>query len=213
MSKKPVSKRPRWQQQKRRPRPATPKIILFNKPFLTLCQFSGEPHDSLLKDFIPIPDVYPAGRLDKDSEGLLLLTNNGIIQARITQPKQRTYKSYWVLVEGEPSEESLAQLRQGVELKDGQTLPARAEVIDAPDLWQRIPPVRVRKSIHDTWLNISICEGRNRQVRRMTAAIGHPTLRLVRHQIGSFQLNGLQPGEYKELSLSEIPPELLPARK
>lgn len=213
MNRKPVSKRPRWQQPTRRPRPAVPKVILFNKPFLTLCQFSGEPQDSLLKDFIPIPDVYPAGRLDKDSEGLLLLTNNGIIQARITQPKQRTYKSYWVLVEGEPSEAALEQLRRGVELKDGQSLPARVEVMAPPALWARTPPVRVRKSIQDTWLNISICEGRNRQVRRMTAAIGHPTLRLVRHQIGAFQLNELQPGEYKELALTEIPAELLPARK
>lgn len=202
-----------WKNKPRRPRPSTPKVILFNKPFNTLCQFSGEPSDSLLKDFIPVLNVYPAGRLDKDSEGLLVLTNDGIIQARITDPKQQLHKSYWVLVEGEPSAEALQQLEQGVQLNDGKTLPAKVEMIEPPSLWDRNPPVRVRKVIKDTWLNLSICEGRNRQVRRMTAAIGHPTLRLVRHKIGTFNLNSLQPGEYRELALAEIPSELLPQQK
>lgn len=202
-----------WKSKPRRPRPATPKVLLFNKPFNTLCQFSGEPSDSLLKDFISVLNVYPAGRLDKDSEGLLLLTNDGIIQARITDPKQQLHKSYWVLVEGEPSAEALQQLEQGVLLNDGNTLPAKVEIIEPPSLWERNPPVRVRKVIKDTWLNLSICEGRNRQVRRMTAAIGHPTLRLVRHKIGKFNLDSLQPGEYRELTLAEIPSELLPQEK
>lgn len=202
-----------WKNKPRRPRPATPRVLLFNKPFNTLCQFSGKPSESLLKDFIPVADVYPAGRLDKDSEGLLLLTNDGIIQARITDPKQKMRKSYWVLVEGEPSAEALQQLEQGVQLNDGKTLPAKVEIITPPTLWQRTPPVRVRKIIKDTWLNLTINEGRNRQVRRMTAAIGHPTLRLVRHKIGNFTLDSLQPGEYRELTTAEIPTELLPQQK
>lgn len=202
-----------WKTKPRRPRPATPRVLLFNKPFNTLCQFSGEPSDSLLKHFIPVANVYPAGRLDKDSEGLLLLTNDGIIQARITDPKQKMRKSYWVLVEGEPTAEALQQLKQGVLLNDGKTLPAQVEIIAPPTLWQRNPPVRVRKVIKDTWLNLTITEGRNRQVRRMTAAIGHPTLRLVRHRIGNFNLENLQPGEYRELTTAEIPTELLPQQK
>jgi len=211
----PANKKPMaaWQNKPRRPRPLTPKVLLFNKPFNTLCQFSGEPSDSLLKDFIPIPDVYPAGRLDKDSEGLLLLTNDGIIQARITDPSEKLGKSYWVLVEGEPTAESLQQLQQGIKLKDGKTLPADVEIIEPPILWERNPPVRVRKIIKDTWLNITIREGRNRQVRRMTAAIGHPTLRLIRYRIGTFTLEHLQPGEYRELTSDEIPAKLLPQQK
>lgn len=208
MKKKIPHTRPR-----RRPRPSIPRVLLFNKPFNTLCQFSGEIGDSLLKNFIPVVDVYPAGRLDKDSEGLVVLTNDGVLQARITEPQQGIDKSYWVLVEGEPSDTALQQLAQGVQLKDGLTLPAVVNRIQIPTIWPRIPPVRVRQQIKDTWLTLTIREGRNRQVRRMTAAVGHPTLRLIRYRVGPFQLQNLQPGEYLELAHNEIPSTLLPARK
>lgn len=191
-----------------------PILLAFNKPFNVLSQFTGEPHLSTLADYIDIPNVYPAGRLDKDSEGLLLLTNHGPLQARIAEPKFKLPKTYWVLVEGEPDEDSLDQLRQGVELKDGRTQPAQVQVIDEPEfLWPRNPPVRVRKSIQDTWLKLTIKEGKNRQVRRMTAHIGFPTLRLIRASIGPINLTNLQHGEWRYVSLDELPPKLLSAVK
>ena len=175
-------------------------LILFNKPFGVLCQFTDErtgPPRPTLADYIDVPGVYPAGRLDLDSEGLLLLTDDGALQARIADPRFKMPKTYLVQVEGEISEEALAALRRGVHLKDGITRPALAERIEAPELWDRDPPVRFRKSVPDCWLSLTISEGRNRQVRRMTAAVGYPTLRLVRWQIGDWTLEGTQPGTYR----------------
>ena len=179
-------------------------LIAFNKPFGVICQFSGDDSSRpTLADFIDVPGVYPAGRLDQDSEGLLLLTDDGRLQARIADPKHKLAKTYWVQVEGEPSEEQLRQLREGVQLNDGPTLPAEARRLEEPQLWERNPPVRFRKSVPTAWLELVIREGRNRQVRRMTAAVGLPTLRLVRVRIGPWSLEGLQPGEWKDL-----PPQL-----
>ena len=176
------------------------KLILFNKPYGVLCQFSddgsGKP---TLKDYIPVPDVYPAGRLDTDSEGLLLLTDDGLLQARISSPKFKLSKTYWAQVDGEITEQALAQLRKGVELNDGLTRPAQAERLAEPALWPRDPPVRFRKAIPTSWLSLTISEGRNRQVRRMTAAVGFPTLRLVRVRIGDWSIEGLAPGEWREV--------------
>lgn len=176
------------------------KLILFNKPYGVLSQFTdastAAPRPTL-SQFIDVPDVYPAGRLDADSEGLLLLTDNGKLQARIADPRFKLPKTYLVQIEGDVADASLAKLRQGVRLKDGLTLPAAVERIEAPSLWPRDPPVRFRKSVPDGWIKLSIREGRNRQVRRMTAAIGHPTLRLVRWSIGRWSLDGLQPGEWQ----------------
>ena len=175
-----------------------PRLILFNKPFGVLCQFSddgsGKP---TLAQYIKVPQVYPAGRLDTDSEGLLLLTDDGKLQARIADPKFKLAKTYLVQVEGVPDEAALAALRHGVTLKDGKTRPAEAEAIPAPALWPRGSPIRVRQSIPDSWIKLTLREGKNRQVRRMTAAVGHPTLRLVRWQIGEWSVDGLQPGEWR----------------
>lgn len=174
-------------------------LIAFNKPFGVLTQFSGE--GTTLKDYIDVPGVYPAGRLDKDSEGLLLLTDDGALQARISSPKFKLPKAYLVQVERIPDDESLEQLRRGVTLNDGITKPAKVRRIEQPEwLWEREPPVRFRKSVPDCWLEIVITEGRNRQVRRMTAAIGHPTLRLVRHAIGDWTIDALAPGTWRELN-------------
>ncbi len=181
------------------------KLILFNKPFGVLPQFTDRGSDTkraTLSDYIDLPGVYPAGRLDRDSEGLMMLTGDGKLQARIADPKYKTPKAYLVQVEGDLSDDSLAKLRQGVELKDGMTRPAEVERIDEPDLWPRDPPIRVRKSVPDCWLKLTISEGRNRQVRRMTAAVGNPTLRLVRWSVGGWSLEGLQPGEWRHADQS-----------
>lgn len=177
-------------------------LILFNKPYGVLCQFSperGGPPRPTLADFVQRPGVYPAGRLDTDSEGLLLLTDDGRLQSRIADPRFKMAKTYLVQVEGEPDEAALEALRCGVRLKDGMTLPAEARRIDDPALWPRDPPVRFRKSVPDCWIELTIREGKNRQVRRMTAAAGHPTLRLVRWQIGEWSLEGIAQGEWREV--------------
>ncbi|TYP63541.1 pseudouridine synthase [Stutzerimonas stutzeri] len=180
--------------------PAEPRLLLLNKPFDVLTQFNDADGRATLKDFVPVPGVYPAGRLDRDSEGLLLLTNDGQLQARIADPKHKLAKTYWVQVEGEVSAEHLRRLCEGVELNDGMTLPAEARALDEPQLWPRTPPVRFRKSVPTSWLELVIREGRNRQIRRMTAAVGLPTLRLVRVRIGPWSLDGLQPGEWREVA-------------
>ena len=177
-----------------------PRLILFNKPYGVLCQFSddgsGKP---TLAQYIKVPGVYPAGRLDTDSEGLLLLTDDGKLQARIADPKFKLAKTYLAQVEGVPGAAALEALQRGVQLKDGLTRPAEAEPIPSPPLWLREPPIRVRQSIPDSWIKLTLREGKNRQVRRMTAAVGFPTLRLVRWAIGEWSVEGLAPGEWREV--------------
>jgi len=173
-------------------------LIALNKPYGTLCQFTAEPGRACLADCVRVPGVYPAGRLDADSEGLLLLTDDGALQARIADPRHRLEKVYWVQVEGEPGPDSLRILAAGVDLPDGRTRPAKARLLDAPAIWTRHPPIRERRRIPTAWLELTLREGRNRQVRRMTAKVGHPTLRLVRMRIGPWSLDALQPGEWRE---------------
>lgn len=174
------------------------RLILFNKPFGVLSQFTGGGPGETLADFVQVPGVYAAGRLDKDSEGLLLLTDDGALQAQISSPRYNKEKTYLVQVEGEPTDAVLAQLRKGVQLKDGPTRPAQVRRIDPPLLWDRDPPVRFRKNVSDSWIELTITEGRNRQVRRMTAAVGYPTLRLVRWRIADWTVDGLAPGTWRD---------------
>lgn len=183
------------------------RLILFNKPFGVLCQFRDKDGRPVLGDYLRQPDIYPAGRLDHDSEGLLLLTDDGVLQARIADPRWKLPKTYWVQVEGDITDDALARLSRGVTLNDGPTLPAEARRLVAPDLWERHPPIRYRAAIPTSWIAVTLREGRNRQVRRMTAAVGFPTLRLVRVEIGPWSVAGLAPGEWREIevSLDDLP--------
>jgi 23S rRNA pseudouridine2457 synthase len=187
------------------------RLILFNKPYGVLCQFTdakgadpAAPPRPTLSAYIDMPGIYPAGRLDMDSEGLMLLTDDGRLQARISDPKYKMSKTYLVQIEGEITDDALYTLRKGVNLKDGLTLPATVERIEDPELWPRDPPVRFRKTVPDCWIKLTIREGRNRQVRRMTAAVGLPTLRLVRWQIGDWSVEGLQPGTWREVGAGAV---------
>ena len=175
------------------------RLILFNKPFDVLTQFTDRAGRNTLSSYVPVRDVYPAGRLDRDSEGLVLLTDDGELQHRLTDPHHKLPKAYWVQVDGTPDDDALECLRTGIMLDGKCTRPAKVRRISAPSLWPRDPPIRARKNIPTSWLEITLTEGRNRQLRRMTAAVGHPTLRLVRHAIGDYRLNGLMPGEWKEV--------------
>lgn len=178
------------------------RIILFNKPFQVLSQFTDDQGRGTLADYLDAPGFRAAGRLDYDSEGLLLLTDNGVLQQQIANPRHKLWKTYLVQVEGDITSDAIARLGAGVKLKDGPTLPARAKPIAAPDLWPRVPPVRERKTVADSWLELAIQEGRNRQVRRMTAAVGFPTLRLVRARIGDWALADLLPGQHRSEEVS-----------
>jgi 23S rRNA pseudouridine2457 synthase len=175
-----------------------PRLILFNKPYNVLCQFTDAKGRPTLADYVPVKNVYAAGRLDRDSEGLVVLTDDGRLQHRIADPQHKLAKTYWVQVEGIPGEEALERLRRGVTLNDGRTRPAQVRCMTEPHgLWPRTPPVRFRKTVPDSWLEIRLTEGRNRQVRRMTAAIAHPTLRLIRYAVGDWTLDGLAPGKWR----------------
>jgi 23S rRNA pseudouridine2457 synthase len=194
------------------------RIVLFNKPFNVLSQFTdkgteGTPR-ATLSDYISIPEVYPAGRLDRDSEGLMVLTDDGRLQAQISNPRYKQVKTYLAQVEGIPSDDDISKLTQGVDLKDGLTQKAEVKRIDPPNfLWDRDPPIRVRQSIPDCWISLTITEGRNRQVRRMTAAIGHPTLRLIRYRVGNWTLDGIAPGESRLIEVkgsAPVPPKSQP---
>ena len=174
------------------------RILLFNKPFGVICQFSRDGVHPTLADYISLPDFYPAGRLDTDSEGLVILTDDGALQHRITDPKHKLPKTYWVQVEGVPDEVALDKLRRGIKLSDFTTLPAEVQLIEVPiNIWQRDPPIRERKAIPTSWLQITIREGKNRQIRRMTAAAGYPTLRLIRYSINDWCIDGLMPAHYR----------------
>ncbi|WP_133130562.1 pseudouridine synthase [Legionella yabuuchiae] len=173
------------------------QLLLFNKPYGVLCQFTGSPGENTLADFIQLPGFYAAGRLDKNSEGLLLLTNDGALQHRLSHPNFNKKKYYWVQVEGIPDDVQLDPLRRGINIRGIQYLPARVTRIDAPKIWPRHPPIRFRQSIPTSWLEIILEEGKNHQIRKMTAAIGFPTLRLIRHRIDRWDLNGLAPGEHR----------------
>ena len=195
-----------------------PRTILFNKPYDVLSQFTDKGTECstrrTLSDFIDVPGVYAAGRLDRDSEGLLVLTSDGKLQQRIANPRNKWPKTYWVQVEGIPSDEALARLRNGVELKDGMTKPAQVSRMDEPEgLWPRNPPIRVRKSVPDSWLRLTIKEGRNRQVRRMTAAVGHPTLRLIRYSVGDWTIDGLLNGQWNDAPMHRVPDRASPRRR
>jgi 23S rRNA pseudouridine2457 synthase len=172
-------------------------VVVFNKPYGVLTQFTDPSNRPTLANYISIPNIYAAGRLDADSEGLLVLTDETYLRNKITDPKYKLHKSYWVQVEGIPTEQAIAQLNEGVMLKDGLTRPAQVRIIEQPTLWDRDPPIRFRASIPTTWLEVKIREGRNRQIRRMTAAVGFPTLRVVRYAVGRWELQGLQPGEWR----------------
>lgn len=194
------------------------RLIRFNKPYDVLPQFTdhgtGNSPRATLSKYIDCPGVYAAGRLDRDSEGLMLLTDNGRLQAWITDPKHKMDKTYWVQIEGVPDDAALRQLAEGVELKDGITRPAKTQLMEEPaGLWARTPPVRVRKTVPDSWIALTIREGRNRQVRRMTAAVGHPTLRLIRYSIGAWTLDGLAQGNWDQLEVPRIPGPPKPANK
>ena len=175
------------------------RVLLFNKPYGVICQFTPEGGHRSLKDFVAVPGVYPAGRLDTDSEGLVVLTDDGRLQAAIADPRHKLAKRYWAQVEGTPSEEALERLRRGVVLRDGPTQPARARSIAEPALWPRDPPIRFRREIPTAWIELELTEGRNRQARRMTAAVGLPTLRLVRSGIGEWNVEGIAPGAWREV--------------
>jgi 23S rRNA pseudouridine2457 synthase len=175
------------------------RLLLLNKPFGVICQFTPEAGHRALKDFVPVRGVYPAGRLDTDSEGLVLLTDDGALQAAITDPRHKLDKEYWAQVEGRPGQDEIRALQRGVTLRDGPTLPAQARLMAEPALWPRDPPIRHRVAIPTSWLTLILCEGRNRQVRRMTAAVGLPCLRLVRWRVGPWDLDGLAPGTWREI--------------
>lgn len=193
------------------------RLILLNKPFHVMCQFTGEGDRKTLAEYVPVPGVYPAGRLDYDSEGLVVLTDFGQLQHWIAHPRHKLPKTYLVQVEGIPDKSALAALSQGVHLHDGPTRPARVASINPPDVWPRTPPIRERKSIPTAWLRLTIVEGRNRQVRRMTAAVGHPTLRLIRERVGPWTIDALASGAWREhpcpRTLAELDPKTSGERK